>query len=342
MTRTTAAIAKVRTMIRTAHTSVVATRAGAGFIVLAGLVAGASPVVRAQAGNPPSAQELANQANNPAAPLTLIQVRDILLPDVEHANGATNALQLQPVLPIGPFKSAPFVQLMKLTLPIVLSLPDPISRTGLGDLEVFDLVSIKESWGRWGFGPALTFPTASDRVLGGGKWQAGPAVAAIYTGIRNLTAGAILQNPISYAGSSDRSDVNNLIITPTFTLNLEKGWFVGLSDYELDFRLGGRRRSDGADRPASRPRRSSRAPARQHVGRGWRQCGAARPSAEGWLDSRLRIQSDLQLPSRSWRKDQGAAPEKRGEVMTRSLLQACEVNRIGPSGISEGLWHQQP
>ena len=40
---------------------------------------------------------------------------------------------------------------------------------------------------------------------------------------------------ISYAGSSDRSDVNNLIITPTFTLNLEKGWFVGLSDYDWTF-----------------------------------------------------------------------------------------------------------
>ena len=142
-------------MIRNAHTSAVAKRAGVGFIVLAWLFAGASPVVRAQAGSPPSAQELANQANNPAAPLTLIQVRDILLPDVEHANGMTNALQIQPVLPIGPFKSAPFVQLMKLTLPIVLTLPDPISRTGLGDLEVFDLVSIKESWGRWGFGPAF-------------------------------------------------------------------------------------------------------------------------------------------------------------------------------------------
>ena len=222
-------------MIRTAHTNAVAKRVGVGFIVLAWLFAGASAVVRAQGGNPPSAQELANQANNPAAPLTLIQVRDILLPDVEHANGTTNALQIQPVLPIGPFKSAPFVQLMKLTLPVVLTLPDPISQTGFGDLEVFDLVSIKESWGRWGFGPALTFPTASDRVLGGGKWQAGPAVAVIYTGIRNLTAGAILQNPISYAGSSDRSDVNNLIITPTFTLNLEKGWFVGLSDYDWTF-----------------------------------------------------------------------------------------------------------
>ena len=105
----------------------------------------------------------------------------------------------------------------------------------MGDVQVFDLISIKESWGRWGFGPALVFPTASDEALGQGKWQAGPAVALIYTRVKNLTAGAVWQNPISFAGSPDRPDVNNLIITPTLTYNLEDGWFAGLSDFDWSF-----------------------------------------------------------------------------------------------------------
>jgi hypothetical protein len=100
---------------------------------------------------------------------------------------------------------------------------------------VFDLVSVKTSWGRWGFGPALVFPTASSRALGAGKWQAGPAVALIYTGIKNLTLGAILQNPASFAGDASRPNVNSLIITPSVTLNLQEGWFVGLSDYNTSF-----------------------------------------------------------------------------------------------------------
>lgn len=177
---------------------------------------------------------LADQAANPAAPLTQIQIRDILLPNVDESDGATNLLQLQPVVPIGPFKSLPFLQLVKITLQVP-SLPAPVNDSGFGDVALFDLVSIKTSWGRWGFGPALVFPTASSEDLGAGKWQAGPAVAAIYTGTKNLTAGAVLQNPISFAGDPGRPDVNELNIAPTLTFNLTKGWFAGLSDFNWTF-----------------------------------------------------------------------------------------------------------
>ena len=188
----------------------------------------------------PDARELANQVNNPAAPVTLIQFRNLLLPSVEGTDGATNAFEIQPVLPLGPFASFPHLQLLKITLPFP-SLPSPVSAAGVGDLQVFDLVAIKESWGQWGFGPALVFPTASDRALGAGKWQAGPAVALIYTRIKNLTAGAVFQNPMSFAGDSDRPGVNALIITPAVTYNLKDGWFAGLSDYdwEFDWKHGG-------------------------------------------------------------------------------------------------------
>ena len=155
---------------------------------------------------------------------------------------------MQPVLPIGPFHSFPFVQLVKITFPMVSSTPGaapPVGCigcesgttgvTGTGDLQVFDLITIKQSWGRWGFGPALVFPTASANVLGAGKYQIGPSAALIYTGIKNLTLGAIVQNPISYAGSPNRPAVNQMIITPTLTLNLKEGWFVGLTDYNFSF-----------------------------------------------------------------------------------------------------------
>ena len=115
-------------------------------------------------------RELANQINNPAAPVTLVQFRNILLPDVAGASGATNTFEIQPVLPIGPFASFKHVQLMKITLPFN-SLPQPVGVSGLGDLQVFDLVSIKESWGRWGFGPALVFPTA--RAVSRSTWPSG-------------------------------------------------------------------------------------------------------------------------------------------------------------------------
>jgi hypothetical protein len=196
-----------------------------------------------------SASELASQINNPAAPVTFVQFRNILFPNVPGTDGVTNSFQIQPVIPIHKSKKIPFLQLIKMTLPIS-SAPAPISKKGLGDLQFFDLVSIKQSWGRWGFGPALVFPTATSKALGEGKWQAGPSFALIYTGAENLTVGAVLQNPISFAGDSSRPPVNNLIITPTFTYNVpgylfpgywKHGWFVGLSDYNItfDWRNGG-------------------------------------------------------------------------------------------------------
>jgi hypothetical protein len=177
---------------------------------------------------------LADQASNPAAPLTQIQIRDVVLPNLPGTDGATNLLQIQPVVPIGPFTSLPFLQLIKITLEAP-SLPGPVNDSGFGDVSLVDLVSIKTSWGRLGFGPTVVFPTASSEELGAGKWQAGPAVALIYTGTKNLTAGAVLQNPISFAGDSDRLDVNQLVIAPTLTINLTKGWFGGLSDFNWTF-----------------------------------------------------------------------------------------------------------
>jgi len=197
----------------------------------------------------PSAQpslsdsELASQVNNPAAPVTFLQFRNVMLPNVPGTGGVTNVLEIQPVLPIRPSKKIPFLQLIKMTLPIATT-PSPIGESGLGDLQFFDLVSIKQSWGRWGFGPALVFPTATSRALGAGKWQAGPSFALIYTKAENWTIGAVLQNPISFAGDSNRPGVNSLIITPTVTYNFpgrlipglwNNGWFGGLSDYNVTF-----------------------------------------------------------------------------------------------------------
>ena len=183
---------------------------------------------------------MANQVNNPAAPVTLLQFRNLLLPSVEGTDGATNAFEIQPVLPIGPFASFRYLQLIKITLPFP-SLPSPVSAAGVGDLQVFDLFVFKASWGQWGLRTSAGVSYGIRQALGAGKWQAGPAVALIYTRIKNLTAGAVFQNPMSFAGDSDRPGVNALIITPAVTYNLEDGWFAGLSDYdwEFDWKHGG-------------------------------------------------------------------------------------------------------
>lgn len=110
---------------------------------------------RKEIGGGKTAQEIANEANNPAAPVTLVQFRDILLPNANApgvvpglggASGMVNSLQVQPVLPIGPFNSFPYVQLMKITMPIAVSISggsptQQFSVSGVGDLQVFHLLT---------------------------------------------------------------------------------------------------------------------------------------------------------------------------------------------------------
>lgn len=183
---------------------------------------------------------LAKEANDPTAPLTLVQFRDVLVPHVPGYDTPGNSFQIEPVFPIFPSRLLPFEQLVKMTLPFPTT-PNPGSQSGLGDFQLFDLVSIKQSWGRWGFGPAFIFPTATASSLGQGKFQAGPALGLVYTSITNLTIGAVVQNPVSFAGDSSRPPTSALGISPTLTYNLPHGWFAGFSDFDMtfDWRKGG-------------------------------------------------------------------------------------------------------
>lgn len=181
-----------------------------------------------------SVQALASEVNDPTAPLPLVQFRNLFAPSVPDADGTAYLLEIQPVLPVAKSDRIPFDQLIKITLPVE-RVPDPDGATGLGDFQMFDLIAIKESWGRWGFGAAVILPTATDDALGQGKWQLGPAAAIMYTAVKNLQAGAVFQNPASIAGESSRADVNAMSITPTLTYNFRSGWFLGHSDFDFVF-----------------------------------------------------------------------------------------------------------
>src|SRR5262249_28711092 len=80
----------------------------------------------------------------------------------------------------------------------------------------------------WGIGPAFLLPTASDDVLGTGKFSLGPtAVALIQPG--HWTIGALVSNVWSAAGPSGRADVNLCALQYFLKYNLPAGWSIGTS-----------------------------------------------------------------------------------------------------------------
>ena len=86
--------------------------------------------------------------------------------------------------------------------------------TGFGDMYYVGLFSPKKgikhknnATSVWGVGVDLSLPTASDDILGSGKWSAGPSALYAYMGPK-WKLGALAQQYWSFAGDSDRDDVN--------------------------------------------------------------------------------------------------------------------------------------
>jgi hypothetical protein len=76
----------------------------------------------------------------------------------------------------------------------------------------------------WGFGPALVIPIATDERLGSGKWLTGPTLRIAYRpGEWNL--GALIVNLWSFAGDSNRKEVNQLLIRGLIRRRLGGGWY---------------------------------------------------------------------------------------------------------------------
>ena len=77
-----------------------------------------------------------------------------------------------------------------------------------------------------GLGPTFMFPTATDKRVGSQKWSAGPVAVAAYLG-EKWTFGLIAQQYWSFAGNSDRADVNSSIFQYTAWYSLPDQWQIG-------------------------------------------------------------------------------------------------------------------
>ena len=68
-------------------------------------------------------------------------------------------------------------------------------------------------------------PTASDDQLGSGKWSGGITAVAL-TVPKWGSYGILGRHLWSFAGDSNRSDVNQSLIEPFVNYNLDNGWFL--------------------------------------------------------------------------------------------------------------------
>jgi hypothetical protein len=180
------------------------------------------------------ATELAKKLSNPVADL-------ISVPFQNNADFGFNAnhtgwqykLNFQPVVPF--HLNSDWNVISRTILPIIAQ--DNIavgsgSQGGLGDtVQSLFLSPVKPTGGIiWGVGPVLLLPTGTDRLLGSGKWGAGPTIVALKQE-HGWTVGILANQIWSFAGASDRREVNSTFLQPfisytthhatTFSINTE-------------------------------------------------------------------------------------------------------------------------
>lgn len=170
-----------------------------------------------------SQEELAEAAANPLADLISLPFQNNLNMNNGEFNRNVNVLNIQPVIPLMGGKL-----ITRTILPIV-KIPDFASESGkltsgLSDI-VFTAFYVPESKGiMWGFGPVIELPTGGS-LRGSEKWSAGPsAVALVQQG--DWTIGALMNNTWSFAGDSEREDVNRMLLNLFVVRQLGDGWYV--------------------------------------------------------------------------------------------------------------------
>jgi len=175
-----------------------------------------------------SAGDLAKATQNPVASLISVPLQNFTDFNIGPFDRNRNTvIQAQPVIPL------PLGQNWNLITRTIgaLAFQPNIARPNQG---TFGLNDINPSFflspanpGRliWGAGPTFLIPTATDNILGTGKFSIGPSgVALVQPG--KWTLGVLVSNLFSVAGPSDRANVNAFTLQYFINYNLKKGYYL--------------------------------------------------------------------------------------------------------------------
>jgi hypothetical protein len=175
-----------------------------------------------------SAEALRKAAQNPIASLVSVPVQNNSNFNVGPDARVQDILNVQPVIPMKLNKDWNLIA--RIITPIIYqpTVSQPVNQGayGFGDLNpTFFISPSKPSKLIWGLGPAFLLPTATNPILGQGKWAVGPSVVLLAQPGK-WTVGALVNNVFSFAGQSSRPPVNQMVFQYFINYNLKHGYFI--------------------------------------------------------------------------------------------------------------------
>ncbi len=178
-----------------------------------------------------NAEALTKAAQNPIASMISVPIQNNFSFNINPGQRTQYLMNVQPVIPMS---LGPNVNLIVRWITPILWQPFPsatpgkeVGEFGLGDMQPsFFFSPAKASKLIWGAGPVFLIPTATDKMLGQGKFGMGPGfVWLVQPG--KWTMGALVNNVFSVAGPSNRTDVNQMTLQYFVNYTLKKGWYIG-------------------------------------------------------------------------------------------------------------------
>jgi hypothetical protein len=195
-----------------------------------------SPIYATQEAPPTTGSDdsetLAKKLSNPIANLISVPFQFNDDKGIGSKDADKLTLNIQPVIPFSLNENWNLIT--RTIVPVIYqaSIADGVdSRFGLGDVTQSFFFSPKAptagGW-IWGVGPVLLWPSATNDILGSGKWGAGPT-AVLLKQNSGWTYGVLANHIWSYAGVGDRNAVNATFIQPFVTYTFHTATTVALN-----------------------------------------------------------------------------------------------------------------
>lgn len=204
------------------------------------MVVGASALAAEDGAGKEDLQKVAQEASNPVGQLWMLtnqfNVNLLQSETLEPFESRKSQFvwNFQPVMPLDLSDEVRLILRPVIPIenvPYVAGRNDVQYKFGLGDVALQALFApntTASSGFMWGVGPTAVFPTATDEVLGKGKWQLGGAFAGLFINSK-WVVGVFPQHWWSVGGSANRKDVSFSNIQYFIWYSPIPTWQIGMS-----------------------------------------------------------------------------------------------------------------